>query len=74
MSATTIEARPHFLFEARHEQFRQTLREFVGREVNPQADLWEHQERVPKALFLRGGELGLRARRGGIAMGNLQNS
>ncbi len=58
MSATTIEARPDFLFEARHEQFRQTIREFVEREVNPQADLWEQQERVPRSLFLRGGELG----------------
>jgi acyl-CoA dehydrogenase len=58
MSATTSEARPHFLFEARHEQFRQTIREFVEREVNPNADQWQQQERIPKSLFLRGGELG----------------
>jgi acyl-CoA dehydrogenase len=58
MSATTIEARPHFLFEPQHEQFRQTIREFVEREVNPQAEQWERQERIPKSLFLRGGGLG----------------
>ena len=58
MSAISIEARPHFLFEVRHEQIRQTIREFVEREVNPLADQWEQQERIPKSLFLRGGELG----------------
>jgi hypothetical protein len=42
------------VFEARHEQFRQILREFVEREVNPQADQWEQQERIPKSLFPHG--------------------
>jgi acyl-CoA dehydrogenase len=58
MSATTIEARTHFLFDPSHDQFRATIRKFVDCEVNPQADKWEQQERIPKSLFLRAGELG----------------
>jgi alkylation response protein AidB-like acyl-CoA dehydrogenase len=58
MSVAAIETQPSFLFEPRHEQFRQAVRQFVEREVNPQADLWEEQGRIPKSLFLRGGELG----------------
>ena len=64
MSATTIEARTHFLFEPPHDQFRETIREFVEREVNPQADKWEQEERIPKSLFLLGGELGFFAHGG----------
>jgi acyl-CoA dehydrogenase len=58
MTIAAIETQASFLFERRHEQFRQAVREFVEREVNPHADRWEEQERIPKSLFLRGGELG----------------
>jgi alkylation response protein AidB-like acyl-CoA dehydrogenase len=57
-STATVDELSHFLFEPRHEQFRQTVRQFVEQEVNPHADEWEQQERVPKSLFLRGAELG----------------
>ncbi len=47
-----------WLFEPQHQAFRQQVRAFVEREVNPQADAWEEAGRIPKSLFLRGGELG----------------
>jgi alkylation response protein AidB-like acyl-CoA dehydrogenase len=50
---------PHLLFEPRHDEFRQVVRDFVQREVNPNAEAWEEAEQFPKTLFLRGGELGL---------------
>ena len=56
-TAAMTEIRPHFLFEPRHDQFRRRLREFADREVNPRADEWEREGRIPKSLFLRGGEL-----------------
>lgn len=51
-------AAQHFLFEAEHEQFRRSIRQFVAREVNPHADEWEAACRIPKSLFERAGELG----------------
>ena len=57
-SVATTNIAEHLLFEPKHEQFRGVVREFVEREVNPHADAWEEQERFPKTLFLRGGELG----------------
>lgn len=50
-----------FLFEPRHQEFRGLVRAFVEREVNPNADAWEAEGRVPRALFERAGELGLLA-------------
>ena len=57
-TTATTQPAEHLLFEPRHEQFRQTVRAFVEREVNPHAELWEQEEKFPKSLFLRGGELG----------------
>ena len=48
----------HFLFEDEHQAFRKTIRQFLEREVNPHADAWEEAGRMPKEMFLRGGELG----------------
>lgn len=48
----------HYLFEEEHDIFRRTVRQFVEREVNPHGDQWEAAGRIPKELFLRGGELG----------------
>ena len=47
-----------YLFEEEHQLFRQTLRRFVEREVNPHAEEWEEAGRIPRSLFLRAGELG----------------
>lgn len=38
--------------------FRQSLREFLDREVVPHVDEWEEAEQVPRAMFKRFGELG----------------
>lgn len=54
---TSTERPPHFLFEPEHDEFRQIVRQFVEREVNPHADEWERAERIPKELFLHAGEL-----------------
>ena len=48
----------HFLFEEEHDQLRRTVKQFVAREIDPHADEWEEAGRVPKSLYLRGGELG----------------
>lgn len=56
--ATTAPPKTSFLFEDEHDQFRRTVRQFVQREVDPQADQWEAACRTPKSMFLRGGELG----------------
>ncbi len=58
MSVAAAPTAKHFLFDDEHEQFRRTVRQFVTREVDPHADEWEAACRIPKSLFLRGGELG----------------
>jgi alkylation response protein AidB-like acyl-CoA dehydrogenase len=59
MAATAAPtASAHFLFDDEHQQLRRTARQFVEREVDPHADAWEEAGRVPKSIYLRGGELG----------------
>jgi acyl-CoA dehydrogenase len=48
---------PAFSFEEQ-EIFRRDARRFVETEVTPQVDDWERQERIPRAFWLRLGELG----------------
>ncbi|MBM3269094.1 MAG: acyl-CoA dehydrogenase family protein [Candidatus Sericytochromatia bacterium] len=45
-------------FTEEHDLFRQTVREFMEREVAPHADAWEEQHRIPREIFLKMGELG----------------
>ena len=47
------------LFEADHELFRDSVREFVGREVTPNVAKWEAQGRVDKEMFRSAGRAGL---------------
>jgi alkylation response protein AidB-like acyl-CoA dehydrogenase len=47
------------LFEADHELFRSTAREFVEREVTPNVAKWESEGRVDKEMFRKAGEAGL---------------
>ena len=42
-----------------HEAFRQTVRQFVAKEVEPNAREWDEAGIVPKSLWPRAGELGL---------------
>jgi alkylation response protein AidB-like acyl-CoA dehydrogenase len=47
------------LFEADHELFRDSVREFVEREVTPYVAKWEAQGRVDKEMFRAAGRAGL---------------
>jgi acyl-CoA dehydrogenase len=47
------------LFTPEHEELRVSVRSFVEKELLPHAEEWEREERFPKELFLRVGELGL---------------
>ncbi len=45
-------------FNQEHEMFRQTVRDFVTKEVTPHIDQWEEEEKLPRSIFTRMGELG----------------
>ena len=47
------------LFEADHELFRDSVREFVDREVTPNVAKWEAEGRVDKEMFRSAGRAGL---------------
>ncbi|MDT0202023.1 acyl-CoA dehydrogenase family protein [Nocardioides sp. AE5] len=47
------------LFEAEHEDFRQTVRTFFDKEVTPHHDQWEKDGVVPRELWLKAGAAGL---------------
>ncbi len=47
-------------FTEEHDQLRRTVREFVDKEINPNADEWERKGEFPAhALFKKAGNLGL---------------
>ena len=45
-------------FTEEHDLFRQTVREFMEREVAPHADEWEALGRIPRDIFVKMGEMG----------------
>jgi alkylation response protein AidB-like acyl-CoA dehydrogenase/putative sterol carrier protein len=45
-------------FNEDHELFRQSVRQFVDAEVKPHADEWERNQRIPRHVWQRMGELG----------------
>lgn len=45
-------------FNQEHEMFRQTVRDFVTKEVMPHINQWEEEEKLPREIFTRMGELG----------------
>ncbi|MGY1610232.1 MULTISPECIES: acyl-CoA dehydrogenase family protein [unclassified Geodermatophilus] len=47
------------LYEAGHEDFRQTVRTFLEKNVAPHHDQWERDGIVPREVWLAGGEQGL---------------
>jgi alkylation response protein AidB-like acyl-CoA dehydrogenase len=49
------------LYEADHEQYRQTVREFLAREVVPYADQWDADRWIDKKIFPKAAEAGLYA-------------
>src|SRR5450759_954601 len=46
-------------FTAEHDALRESVREFVSKELRPHADAWEAAEYFPDSVFPRMGELGL---------------
>ena len=46
------------LFQPEHDDFRQTVRQFIENELAPHAEEWEESGEVPRDVFLRMGELG----------------
>lgn len=46
------------MFTEEHKLFRQGLRDFLDREVMPNIDQWEEQQRMPKDLWPKFGEMG----------------
>lgn len=47
------------LFSSEHENFRETVRGFVDRELTPHHAQWEVDGIVPRSIWLQAGELGL---------------
>ncbi|MDB5284886.1 MAG: citronellyl-CoA dehydrogenase [Bacteroidota bacterium] len=45
-------------FNQEHELFRQTVRDFVQKEIVPFGDKWEEDEMIPREVFKRMGDLG----------------
>src|SRR3954465_3254418 len=45
-------------FNEEHSMFRQTVRDFVDKEVAPHVNQWEDEEKLPREIFKRMGELG----------------
>ena len=55
----TLPGMRHSLYEAEHEDFRQTVRVFLEKNVAPFHDQWERDGIVPRDVWLAGGEQGL---------------
>jgi len=50
---------PRTIFDESHDDFRDTVRRFVQREVSPHLDAWTEAGRVDRSLFAKAGETGL---------------
>ncbi|AQG79956.1 acyl-CoA dehydrogenase [Spirosoma montaniterrae] len=50
--------RPSLYFTDEHELFRQSVRQFIQKEVVPHTEEWEANRRIPVSIFQRMGELG----------------
>lgn len=47
-----------YYFTEEHELFRQGLKDFLNREVIPHVDQWEQEQRIPKELWKKFGDMG----------------
>src|SRR5262245_64761896 len=52
-------AEPMTIFNQQHDLFRQTVRAFVQKEVEPHVEEWEQAGRIPREIWTRMGALGL---------------
>lgn len=64
---------PSLFFNEDHELFRQSVRQFVDAEVKPHADQWEREQRIPRQVWQRMGELGFLGINHGEAYGGSNN-
>jgi acyl-CoA dehydrogenase len=55
----TLDSLTRSTYSDDHEAFRQTVRQFVSKEVEPNASAWDEAGLVPKSLWPKAGELGL---------------
>src|SRR5215469_654920 len=49
---------PRVIFDSEHEQFRETVRRFLQREIRPHAERWRKQGHVDRDAFIRTGRQG----------------
>ena len=47
------------MFEAEHEQLRETVRQFIEREVAPHAEKWERERIVDRSAYVAAAKYGL---------------
>ena len=47
------------IFEPEHEQFRETVRAFISREIEPYSQEWEAAGQVDRDVYRKAGEAGL---------------
>jgi len=45
-------------FTEEHQLFRQSIRQFIEKEVKPYTSIWEEDRRIPKGIFEKMGEMG----------------
>ena len=45
-------------FKEEHNLFRESLREFLEREVRPNINAWEKEGRIPKSIWKKMGDMG----------------
>ena len=45
-------------FKEEHNLFRESLREFLEREVRPNISEWEEEGRIPKSIWKKMGDMG----------------
>ncbi len=55
----SLDALTRTAYNEDHEAFRQTVRQFVAKEVEPNAAKWDEDGIVPKAMWPKAGELGI---------------
>ena len=47
-----------YYFTEEHEMFRESLRSFLHKEVMPNIDQWEEDQRIPRDVWTKMGEMG----------------
>ena len=48
----------NYYFTEEHELFRQGLKDFLAKEVTPFIDKWEEEEKIPREIIQKFGEMG----------------